>query len=452
MRLQARFALIAGAITTVVSLSIGYLAINTAFDSEIVRVDSLITSVSARLDSGDPLSSAVFLADESDSQLLVALLDSSGELVTVRTTAEGKMLDLTSEEVQARIGEPHTVGRTERYRVEVIGLPQDSYLVLALPIEDIYGNRINNYERLAIFLVIALALAFLLTRILMRPDIKKIEKLAMRAREIANGRTWEQQVTVRGNSEVDDLSNALNQMVGYLQSAIDGERRNRAKMQEFIGDASHELRTPLTVIKGYVELLGREESLEPDGKKRAMDRLSSEIGRMERLITDLLLLAEIGEQKSALDEAVNLSDILLTHVTDLKLLEPKRKIELSINREVFIVGSFAHIQQLFANIFSNIRRHTSEDVSVYVQLAYERDGVRIKVGDGGRGLPEEAYRNGVQQFQRFDSSRSRESGGSGLGMSIMRAIVEEHQGTMEYRKSLLGGLEVDIFFPLSELR
>jgi signal transduction histidine kinase len=253
-----------------------------------------------------------------------------------------------------------------------------------------------------------------------------------------------------GNSEVDDLSTALNQMVGYLQSALDGERRNSKKMQEFIGDASHELRTPLTVIKGYIELLARSESLEPAARQRAIERLGSEIIRMERLITDLLLLAEIGEQQRSLDDAINISDLVRIQITDLKLLDSHRNIEDSITPEVFILGSLPHIQQLVSNIFSNIRRHTPSDSGVYVHLGYEPKGVRLTIGDGGTGLPQEAYQSGIQQFQRFDTSRSRESGGSGLGMSIMQAIVAEHHGVMSLRKSRLGGLEIDICFPLNE--
>ena len=171
---------------------------------------------------------------------------------------------------------------------------------------------------------------------------------------------------------------------------------------------------------------------------------------MERLIADLLLLAEIGEKRSVLDDAVNLSDLLRIQLTDLKLLEPEREIEDSITPEVYIVGHLPHIQQLFANIFSNIRRHTPKGSPLYAHLDYMNNGVRIRIGDGGPGLPDEAYYKGVQQFQRFDNSRSRESGGSGLGISIMRAIVSEHHGAMELRKSQLGGLEIDIFFPLKE--
>jgi len=450
VRLQSRFALIAGAITTLISLSIGYFAISTAFNSEIVRVDDLISNVSTQLDPRDPLSSAVFLADESDSELLVALLDSSGEIITVRTSAEGETLKLSASEVKRAVDNLQTLGTDERYRIETLELPQGSYLILAYPIRDIYDNRINNVERLAVFLAGALLLAFFATRVLIRPDMKKIERLAHRAREIANGRTWEVEVSEGGNSEVSNLSKALNQMVGYLQNALEGERRNSQRMQEFIGDASHELRTPLTVIKGYVELLGRSEQLDNEGKKRAIDRLTTEIARMERLIYDLLLLAEIGERQRVLEDAVNISELLRIQLTDLKLLEPNREIEDSITSEVFIIGHLPHIQQLLSNIFSNIRRHTPTDSPLYAQLDYVSEGVRIRIGDGGSGLPDEVYQRGVQHFQRFDSSRSRESGGSGLGMSIMRAIVDEHHGKMEFRKSRLGGLEIDIFFPLKE--
>ncbi len=450
MRLPTRFALIAGAITTLVSLSIGYFAISTAFNSEINRVDELMSKVSAQLDPKDPLSSAVFLADESDSELLVALLDSSGELITVRSSAQGDILELPASEVTAQLNNLETLGEDEKYRVETIKLPQNSYLVLAHPISDIYDNRLINVERLALFLAAALLLAFAVTQLLIRPDMRKIERLAARAREIANGRKWELESVEKGNSEVNDLSRALNQMVGYLQNALEGERRNSHKMQEFIGDASHELRTPLTVIKGYVELLAQSEQLDGEGKKRAIDRLTTEIGRMERLISDLLFLAEIGERQSTLEDAVNVSDLLRIQLTDLKLLDPGREIEDSITPEVFIIGNLPHMQQLLANIFSNIRRHTPKDSPLYVQLDYVAEGVRIRIGDGGPGLPLEVYERGVQQFQRFDTSRSRESGGSGLGISIMRAIVAEHKGVMELRKSRFGGLEIEILFPLSE--
>lgn len=450
MRLQTRFTLIAGVIATIISLSIGYFAIFTAYNSELSRVDRLISDIGSKLDPKDPLSSAVFLADESDSQLIVALVDSSDALVTVRASADGQVLETTAKEVKKALNTVVTIGGDIRYRAGVISLPQDSYLVLAIPIRELEENRLRNIERLALFLAIALLAAVLATRLLTAPDIKKIERLAARAREIASGRNWGVEVSERGNSEVDDLSKALNQMVRYLQSAIEGERRNSKKMQEFIGDASHELRTPLTVIKGYVELLGHPESMEADARERALERLGSEISRMERLIGDLLLLAEIGEKERILDDAVNLSDILRIQLTDLKLLEPKRSVEESVTPEVFILGSLSHIQQLIANIFSNIRRHTPSDAPVIVHLAYDSGGVRMKIADGGTGLPADAYLHGVQQFQRFDSSRSRESGGSGLGISIMRAIVAEHRGTMEFRKSSLGGLEVDIHFPLSE--
>jgi two-component system OmpR family sensor kinase len=239
-------------ITTIISLSIGYFAILTAYNSEIARVDRLISDVSGKLDPRDPLSSAVFLADESDSQLIVALIDSSDSLITVRTSGDGQSFESPTSEAKAALDTLATIGEEIRYRATVLALPQDSYLVLAIPIRELEGNRLRNIERLGIFLAIALLLAVFATRLLTRPDIKKIERLAARAREIASGRNWSAEVSEQGNSEVDDLSKALNQMVRYLQSAIEGERRNSRKMQEFIGDASHELRTPLTVIKGYV--------------------------------------------------------------------------------------------------------------------------------------------------------------------------------------------------------
>ena len=159
MRLQSRFALIAGAITTLISLSIGYFAITTAYNSEIRRVDSLISKVSSDLDQRDPLSSAVFLAEESDSQLIVALLDSSNELITVRTSTDGQTLELPGAVTRTVIDKIATIGEKSRYRATALALEQDSYLVLALPIRELEGNRVRNIERLALFLAIALLIA-----------------------------------------------------------------------------------------------------------------------------------------------------------------------------------------------------------------------------------------------------------------------------------------------------
>jgi signal transduction histidine kinase len=221
-------------------------------------------------------------------------------------------------------------------------------------------------------------------------------------------------------------------------------------MQEFLGDASHELRTPLTVIKGYVELLSQDAIGEMAPYDRYLGRVTSEIQRMEALINDLLLLAELGDHRVTLAERVQLSEIVSVHAADLQELEPNRDIRLNIEPDIHVTGLGSLLEQLLANLSSNIRRHTPESAAVAIELVESGDYACLTIDDAGPGLPQGSYDQQTTHFKRFDSSRARQSGGSGLGMSIISAIVRQHQGTFELSQSHLGGLRTLIKLPIAD--
>ena len=242
------------------------------------------------------------------------------------------------------------------------------------------------------------------------------------------------------------LLNALYILLGFFYIKNISRRDDRlalAKMEAFIGDASHELRTPLTVIKGYSEMLAAGQFEEGEKRERAFARVNSEIKRMENIISDLLLLAELGEMREPIREEFSLSDLLSGHTRDFQSLHPKRTITTEIE-DHSIVGDQEHFQRLLSNIFSNIARHTPEGTPVKVSLS--SSGTML-IEDGGPGLPHALYGEAISTFKRFDKSRSRDKGGSGLGMSIMQAIVAEHKGSISLHKSSLGGLAIEILLP-----
>jgi signal transduction histidine kinase len=215
-----------------------------------------------------------------------------------------------------------------------------------------------------------------------------------------------------------------------------------ARMQAFLGDASHELRTPLTVIKGYVEMLSKGLMSDEADKDRAFSRVNSEIGRMENLIHDLLLLAELGESAQRESETVNLSELLTSHGEDFATLNPKRKVTLTVESDIRISGVRDYFSRFIQNALNNISRHTEDGVEVSISLTNIGKRAILTIEDGGTGIPESAYREKIQSLNRFDKSRSRESGGSGLGMSIMAAVIAKSDGELSLRKSHLGGLAV----------
>ena len=228
------------------------------------------------------------------------------------------------------------------------------------------------------------------------------------------------------------------------------ESASLARMQEFLGDASHELRTPLTVIKGYVEMLSKKQLASAQDQDRAFNRVGSEINRMENLIQDLLLLAELGESGSRDIEKMDVSELLSAHGTDFTTLNPGRTVVLKIENDLSVVASRDYLSRFIQNAFTNIMRHTSADAAVTITGTRSGKYVLIMIEDAGKGLPESAYAENIRSLNRFDKSRSRENGGSGLGMSIMSAVIEKLNGTFSLRKSALGGLAVVVSLPFAK--
>jgi len=448
VKLRSRLSLATASITILVSLSIGAASIVTAERSEISKLDSIMeTLLSQILNSENPLGDAFYYSQEFSIPLAVALLPDGGEL-TLLTEPFGtfEKMPSTVDLEEARVRGIEISGETP-YRIRTFQLPDREYIIIATSLGDVQATRSKNVQSLLGFIFISVILGVLLILFFIRRDISKIEVLVDTATKISEGNSLVKIESSSGDSEVDRLTVALNKMVTSLQHALDVEKESASRMQEFLGDASHELRTPLTVIKGYVELLSKAQLVEPEQSARAYSRLTSEIERMEILIRDLLLLAELGQKTAEFNEEVNLSELVDTQVNDLKLLDPQRLVEVLIDGDIYLNGSRLHLQQMLANAFGNIRRHTPTDAPVHISLHLIDGKIHLEIGDGGPGLPTRAYVEGRQHFQRFDKSRSRETGGSGLGMSIMSGIITEHGGSLELGVSKLGGLLLEITLP-----
>jgi signal transduction histidine kinase len=266
------------------------------------------------------------------------------------------------------------------------------------------------------------------------------------ASEIAHGNDATQFPPESGSPELRELRTSLVTMVGSLQRAIDTERHASREMQRFIGDASHELRTPLTVIKGYSEILERP-NLDDAMRTRALERVRREVLRMDNLVTDLLFLTEVRESASLTVSPVALSDVLNDAVGNFRVDHPERRLKANVAANVWVTGREEYVERLINNSLTNIARHTPADAAVEVNLDVVGNRAIVLVDDAGPGLPPGAYERDARQFQRFDPARSRESGGTGLGMSIMADIVATLHGELDVSKSPLGGLRLRFELP-----
>ncbi|MEO9180876.1 MAG: ATP-binding protein, partial [Acidimicrobiales bacterium] len=165
---------------------------------------------------------------------------------------------------------------------------------------------------------------------------------------------------------------------------------------------------------------------------------------MDLLVADLLLSAEVRDAPYGLDQMVALSTLLLGRVEEFRNDHPDRAVAVNVANGVRVRGREDLLDRLLTNSFSNIIRHTARDTPVQVSLQRSGANALMTIEDGGRGLPEYGIR--PQRFRRFDQSRSRETGGSGLGMSIMADIAESLGGSLRTSRSPIGGLALNFTF------
>ena len=402
MKLQTRLSLLVSLIILITSTAIGFFAITTSYNSQLKILDTAISLAVDELTNSedDPLSLATYLADQSSQKFSVDYITQDRDLIPLYESSI-ELREVPSNEL---LSEATKTGTTiDELRLRTFQISQGEYLALYYSLSDLNQSRSSNISLLLLFTGIVISAGILLTLLIFRRD------------------------------------NQLNELVDSL-------KLNQERIKEFIGDASHELRTPLTVIKGYFELLGKD-GISPSKKETYNDRIESEIIRMQEIINDLLFITEIEESHKTNEQSFEISQLVDESVFDLRNLQPNREILSEIEPGLVVKISKYHLEQLLGNIFSNIKRHTPVDSRIEVTLSGSGGGVELIIEDSGSGLPEGFYRKGIQAFQRFDKSRSRHSGGSGLGMTIMEKIVSKNRGGIRLSKSKFGGLKIQINLP-----
>jgi signal transduction histidine kinase len=253
------------------------------------------------------------------------------------------------------------------------------------------------------------------------------------------------------NVSIKDINNELgrslrsillfNFLVIFLSSLLvllifrrDSKLNSAAKgMQEFIGDASHELKTPLTVIRGYSELL----ATSPENVDKYAKKINDESKRMANIIDQLLSIAALDEGGKGEEQNIDVANYLKSKIEDLLILQPQRPITFR-SSPLSIKAPYELVDTLISNVLNNARIHSPITASIHVKI----EGRTLTIEDGGPGL----IKIPDKPFQRFDSSRSRETGGSGLGMSLIQKSARELGAKLHFSKSELGGLKVEITF------
>jgi two-component system OmpR family sensor kinase len=320
-------------------------------------------------------------------------------------------------------------------------------LVIAISTADVESTlaRLDRVEMVIglVVIVIAGAVAWALVRVELQPLVR-IEDTAA---AIAAGDLSRRVDAGDPATEVGSLGASLNAMLAQIEAAFEERRASESRLRRFVADAGHELRTPLTSVRGYAELFRRGGAADPGDLAMIMSRIESEAQRMGVLVEDLLLLAKLDQGRPLARLPVRLSATVAEMATDQAMLHPAWPVHQRIAPGVEVVGDELRIRQAVGNLLANARAHTPAGTPVTVTVEM-RDGMAmVEVADAGPGVPPEVMGRLFERFFRADPSRSRASGGSGLGLSIVAAIAEAHGGRVEAESPDGGGATFRILLP-----
>lgn len=354
---------------------------------------------------------------------------------------------LTDEQLAAAAAEPISVSGSPAQRVAVREVrPGRLTVVAAFPLTDIEQAQRRLATGITISVALVSVLGAALAWLLVRRSLKPVDDIADAATAIAAGDLTIRIPEEKGGSEVAQLATALNTMITALTESLDQVQASEERLRRFVSDASHEIRTPLTVISGYAELLQRDVEGRDPMEVRAVTRIQTETERLERLVTQLLLLERLERGDRTDSTAFDLASVVADGLGDLCLGEPARPLDLDLT-PTMIIGDPEDWRQVVANLAQNIERHTPAGSPVRAVLHEEQARIVLTVDDAGPGIPADQRAAVLSRFTRTDTSRSRGTGGFGLGMSIVARIVAAQGGVLELSDSPLGGLRVRIALP-----
>ena len=314
-------------------------------------------------------------------------------------------------------------------------------MVAASPIDDTLQGLRSLAIGIGVAVLVVTTLGALLSWLIVRRTFRPVNAMVGAAQSIADGNTDTRVPKAAAGTELGELSEALNNMIGSLVDSVNRVEQSEERLRGFVSDASHEIRTPLTVIRGYVELLLRDPQARTELSIRALERIDSESARLDRLVTQLLLLERVATAPQKRD-LVNLGVLVRTAFEDLQQFQPERAVEIDVD-DVSIPADQDGWGQLVSNIVQNIQRHTPSDAAVRVSLHHAEGRVELLVDDAGPGIPPEQRAKVMDRFGRMGTGPQ----GFGLGMSITAAVVSAHDGTMELLESPWGGLRLRIRVP-----
>ncbi|HSU52757.1 MAG TPA: ATP-binding protein, partial [Candidatus Dormibacteraeota bacterium] len=262
--------------------------------------------------------------------------------------------------------------------------------------------------------------------LLVRRALAPVDQIAASAERISSQSLSERLPVPQTGDELERLSVALNHMIERLDQALQHSRR-------FVADASHELRTPLTVLRGEIESFVQESRLAPEWREGLGSALE-ELERLVNIVEGLFAISRLDAGEAQAESVpFNLSQLITGTAEQMGLLAEDKKIKVTCNgaANVWVQGDRSRMKQVVVNLLDNAIKYTPAEGAVSLSVTASGGMAVLEVADNGIGIPKPSLPKVFERFYRVDEARSREQGGAGLGLSIVRSICAAHNGRVE---------------------
>lgn len=441
--------LVAVGVVAVVQVAAVFLTLSYVSDELLDRVDERLVATADALASSEPGLGGV-------SDVYGGVLTPEGALVTSTTVRDrGEELPppaVTAELLMAPEGDPVTVAAEEgrlEYRAVVVDTESGARVVYASPLDGYEWTR-NRMMRLMTTTSLAVLVTLgLVSWWIARLGIAPINRMTRAAERIAAGEGLSVRIdSAPAGTEAGELGRALNAMMTRIEDTFRQRALTEQLLRQFIADASHELRTPVATIRGYADLYRSGGLADRADLDDAMRRVLHESERMSRLIADLVNLAKLDQQPDLHVDAVDLSGIAADVVADATVTQQDPSIRAEMDAEpVIVTGDEDLLRQAVGNLVTNAIVHNPPGTVVVVRVRGGADRGTITVSDDGVGMAEAVAGRVTERFFRGDPARGRDTGGSGLGLSIVASIVAVHRGELHIDSAENVGTSVAVSIP-----
>lgn len=326
---------------------------------------------------------------------------------------------------------------------------EQTYVRLAMPFSGVSQSALMLLPSFFIAFVIAFFFVWLMSKRMADSILKPLQEISAVIRKADFGKE-KIEFQNYSYSELQEITDALQTMNNQIAKNLENLEREKQIRQEFFTNASHELKTPLTSIRGYSELLRQHAITDPDQIDHCLDCVLKESDHMTKLINDILTISKLEAKDYVVQKShIKLKDLLENVLKSLSVQAKAMDLDIDASCEnVTVYANLDHIQGILYNLISNAIKYNKPNGKIIIIIKERLDNILIKVMDTGIGISKEDQEKVFQRFYRVDKQRSKIVAGTGIGLAIVKHIVQFYNGSISLKSKENEGTSIEISLPI----